>query len=119
MSKVKYIDLISKSSEEINQEEQALKVEQAKIEFAQGLLSIDSNLLNAKKDISIATSNHAKAKLALEKAKAGEPSNFVQNIVDAYQAEKKAEFDVSDKQRVYDEIVALKDYLVALQEELF
>ena len=119
MSKSKYIDLISKSSEEVNKEEQALKVEQAKIEFSQGLLSIDSNLLEAKRAISIAESNVAKSKLALDKAKAGDPENFVQNIVEAYQAEKKAVFELSDKNRIYDEIVELKEYLVALQDELF
>jgi hypothetical protein len=115
----KYKELISKSVEEVNQEQQDLQIEQVKIEYAHGLLSIESNILNAKKETSQAEVTLGKAKAALEAAKGGGPDNYVQKIVDAKQAVTKAEFDLESKKEAAKEIDELKAYLVDLQEELF
>lgn len=114
-----YKALISKTDSEIASEQLELRVEQADLNFQQGLLSLKSKMISAEGDVKQAESVVKTREKSLESAKASQPENLVQNIVDAKIALKQAELDLVVVKESYADLKTLYDYLEGLKKELF
>lgn len=115
---VKYVDLISKSSQDVEKELIELSVEQAKNTLEQGTLSVKSQLLAAQGDVKKAEILVSNAERALNASKSANPIN-VQNILDARKAKLDAEESVITAKYNCSQIEDAYNYLVTLKTELF
>jgi len=114
----KYLDLISKTSKDVEQELIDLSVEQAQNTLEQGTLSVKSELLKEQGLVKQAEINVGIAERDLNAAKASQPFN-VQAILNARVQVLKAKQTVETATSSLKQVQDAYDYLVSLKTELF
>jgi len=114
----KYLDLISKTSKDVEQELIDLSVEQAQNTLEQGTLSVKSELLKEQGLVKQAEINVGNAERDLNAAKASQPFN-VQAILNARVQVLKAKQTVETATSSLKQVQDAYDYLVSLKTELF
>lgn len=114
----KYLDLISKTSKDVEQELIDLSVEQAQNTLEQGTLSVKSELLKEQGLVKQAEINVGNAERDLNAAKASQPFN-VQAILNARVQVLKAKQTVETATSSLKQVQDAYDYLVGLKTELF
>lgn len=114
----KYLDLISKTYKDVEQELIDLSVEQAQNTLEQGTLSVKSELLKEQGLVKQAEINVGNAERDLNAAKASQPFN-VQAILNARVQVLKAKQTVETATSSLKQVQDAYDYLVSLKTELF
>ena len=114
----KYIDLISKSSQDVEKELLELSVEQAQNTLEQGSLSVKSQLLSEQGNVKSAQIEVSRQERNLATAKQSNPFN-VQAVINARHEVLRAEQEVVKAQQSLKQVQETYDFLVALKEELF
>ena len=114
----KYIDLISKSSQDVEKELLELSVEQAQNTLEQGSLNVKSQLLAEQGKVKTAEITVANEERSLSNAKQSQPFD-VQRILDARHKVLVAKQSVETAKSSLQQVQASYDFLVALKEELF
>ena len=117
-TKMKYVQLITRTEFDINSELLDLEVEKAANILQQGTLSVKSKVLAAEGNVKQAQIAVSEAKQTLEDSKASKPFN-VQNILNKRTAYLQAEEDLKSTIITANEIKDSHNFLVELAEELF
>lgn len=114
----KYVDLISKTSQDVEKEMLELSVEQAQNTLEQGTLSVKSQLLGEQGKVKTAQIAVSNAERELNAAKSKNPFN-VQSLLDARKRMLLAQQEVAEAEITLEQVQEAYDFLVALKKELF
>lgn len=118
VSSTKYVDLISKTSQDVEKEMLELSVEQAQNTLEQGTLSVKSQLLSEQGKVKTAQISVGNAERNLSTTKAAQPFN-VQSVLNARKNLLVAQQEVDLAKAELQQVQEAYDFLVALKEELF
>jgi len=115
---MKYSEGISRTEQEVSNEQKELDVNYAQNTLQQGILATKSDMIGKESTLKTVKNSVETAKRALESAKFANP--FDVNVVLAKKtAVKQAESNVETAQEEYNHVKEAHDYLVALEQELF
>lgn len=114
----KYIDLISKTTQDVEKELLQLSVEQAENVLEQGILSVKSQLLSEQGRVKSAEISVTNEERHLSNAKQTQPFD-VQFVLNARHKVLVAKQSVESAKSSLKQVQESFDFLVALKEELF
>lgn len=114
----KYVDLISKTSQDVEKEMLDLNVEQAQNTLDQGSLSVKSQLLAEQGKVKTAQISVGNMERSLSLTKSAQPFN-VQSVLNARKNLLVAQQEVESAKAELQQVQEAYDFLVALKEELF
>lgn len=114
----KYIDLISKTTQDVEKELLQLSVEQAENVLEQGILSVKSQLLSEQGKVKSAEISVTNEERHLSNAKQTQPFD-VQFVLNARHKVLVAKQSVESAKSSLKQVQESFDFLVALKEELF
>lgn len=115
---MKYAELLNKPESTVKQEQIEFATESAKNTHQQGILSLQSDLLQKKSNVATKEAEVKTAKLALENAKSANPYS-AQALVTAYTSVKQAEENLKAAQAEQTNVQELLTFMEQVQEELF
>lgn len=114
-----YRELITKSDSQVQSEQIDLTVEQAALNFDQGLLALKGKMITADSEVKQAQGYLNKAVADLQKAKGTQSGNIVQELINARTNVLQAEANLTAKQEEAQIITDMFTFISNLKSELF
>lgn len=114
-----YKQELSQTTQEAELEQLDSKVAITLNQFEIGMGGVKSEILKAELEVKKAQNEVSKAEANLRKVKKSEPSELVQNFIDAFQAKKQAQLNVVSAQLVVDEYQEIYNFLEERKSVLF
>lgn len=114
-----YLELISKSDVDVRKEQLVHRNEEAKIEYKQGLLSVQKKMLDVQSKVSKLESTLKSAENELLSARKSAPHLLVQNLVNAKVKIKQSTLDLQSAMEELNEYQELYNFLEETEKVLF